>query len=179
MGSQGNIDRLGNTITSNAPNGGRFDLSPNNPIVSATTSYFLYSSNVQYILSMKFGFHDGTYTNEMGGKIGNEPNPDPHRTTKTESYPDHLISRIHINGVATYDGVDCVVYGFKYLNGGPSVSSRALGILYVTSPQELSGADIAQAFPTYGIADALITDELKAARQAYWAYIKARAEAPK
>ncbi|NEU70273.1 hypothetical protein GK091_25575 [Spirosoma agri] len=182
MGFQGNMDGFGHEVTSNAPNGGRLDIAPNNPIVSATTSYYeakqLYGGGQYYIQSMQFVFRDRSFSPVIGGVTNNEN--DPHRKWQTVFLTDHFISRIHVNGAGDKQyGADCVVYGLKYLTGGPSVSARALGILYVTSPQELSGADLAQASSAYSLSDALITDNLKAARQAYWVAIEARAAALK
>ena len=149
--------------------GGKFTIAPTNPIVSADTIY----NNSVFAITLKF--LDGTQSHLMGR------NEDPNYAYNSGwvGIKDHLISRVHINGMSEDHTADCVVYGFLFLDGGPTVTPSALHALYVTSPQEPSVADFAQAFPALGITDALITDELKAARQAHWASIKARAEALK
>ncbi len=164
--------------STNFPSGDDFDINSNDPIVQVSTG--LYTSRIDnFVYGMQFQFYDGYSRGAMGGW--------DHSGDRAQGpwagIPDHFMSSIYIHGSTSganyYEVVaDCVIYGFKYLNGGPSVTSRTLGLLYVTNPRELSGADFAQAFPTYGVADALITDNLKAARQAYWAAI-AQAKAPK
>ena len=72
-----------------------------------------------------------------------------------------------------------VVFGFQYINLEAPKSTNAVKLIYKTSPKERTAADFARAFPELGITQALITDDLKKARQEYWATIKARAAALK
>lgn len=172
MGRQGG--GYGSSGTTDQPYGGRLHISSSNPIIRSRTalSNSLTNSQSNYVYAMEFGFLDGTTTGVLGG----QDDSNYRALGDWVSIPDHYISSIYINGVIYVepygDGVaDCVVYGFKYLNGRPPVTRRALETHYITSPQELSATDMAQVFAKHGVTAALISDNLKAARQAYWANI--------
>lgn len=143
-------------------------IAPNNPVVAARVQ----SSDVLY--GMEFKFYNPAVRKPsfmMGGAGGND--------SGWLSYPNRFLAQIHINGVSKFYGTaDSVVFGFlPWLP--PAATLRAVRNLYVTSPSERSAADFAQAFPVVALADVLITDQLRAARQAYWASVQARAKALK
>ena len=159
---------FGNTGGSNQPPyGGVFNLSPANPIIQAKVTV----SDV--VNALHFKFYDGTITNKLGGnyKEGTD--------TDWLGYTDNALSSIYINGVSRWKQcADCVVFGFQW-HPSPSATLRAIGAIYIKSPKERSAADFAKAFPKLGISAGSITEELKLARKAHWAYIEARAKALK
>ncbi|NEU70271.1 hypothetical protein GK091_25565 [Spirosoma agri] len=168
----------GSSGTTDQPYGLILRIATDNPLVRARMSTNFVSNSPKWygVYTMQFGLHDGTIINKVGAD-------DTSLQADWVEINDHFISSIYINGSLEDDqGIpsiaDCVVIGFKYLTGGPSVTSRTLERLYVTNPRELSGTDLAQVSPTFGATAVLITDNLKAARQAYWAAI-AQANEPR
>jgi hypothetical protein len=101
-------------------------------------------------------------------------------------FPLHSLSRIHINGITNgmtgnAKNADSIVFGFMPSDNSakPVKAWHAVHTMYVRSPTERSIADFAKAFPDVTLTATLITDELKAARKAYWESIQARAKALK
>lgn len=148
------------------PRGGIINISPGNPIVLAVFTYDRYPPQYRDddwgISSVQFEFLDKTKTPVFGkvGATGIGASP---------FYPNHFISTI-------FFGAHAFVFGYQYINGGPPVTQSEIRRIYITSPNERSTADFANAFPALGLAQAPISNELKAARQAHWAAVKARAE---
>jgi len=153
---------IGSDGTNKPPYGGVFNLSADNPIVTAG------GLTGDHLFAFWFTFLDGTKTPRLGGGY---PGGDEFKFL----IPNHALSSIHINGVSVFYGsADSAVFGFKYWPW-PQESLNAVRRIYITSPKEYLAADLAKAFPKLGITEGLINAELKAARLAYWAYVKARA----
>ena len=167
------------------PQMGRPDGGSNQPPVGGTVTILDSTTNPIYNVlvnvpdgrsvasTMQFMFADGLVTPMFGGGNGKRADwPNPIQI----GYKDHALSRIHISA-GTNDGL---VFGFKYFPH-PNSTLRALRTLYIKSPQERSVADFVSAHSTHAIATNLLNEEeeLKKARQAYWASIRARAKAPK
>lgn len=161
MGDQPSGSRGG---SNQPPAGGSFNLTPDNPIVHARVG----SGSI--VNAMAFGWAQGNTVGWMGGKAGLGGD------SGWISYTNRALSSIHINGISNFYGsADLVVFGFQTWEP-PEEAMRAIGALYVKTPKEQSAADFAKAFPKLAIPANLITDDLKAARKAYWAYIEARAK---
>ncbi|WP_080055642.1 insecticidal delta-endotoxin Cry8Ea1 family protein [Spirosoma aerolatum] len=165
--------RMGDPIGgSNA--GNTFTNSPDNPIIQAQVSYDYYEKNVnnqsQAIGTMFFTFSDKTNTHQMGSSVG-------YYKSGVVGYTNHALSSIYSPGYNTQYGnsANCIVFGFMYWLS-PTATLGALRSNYVTNPIERSLADFAKAFPKLAIPAGLISEELKAARKAHWASIKARAK---
>jgi hypothetical protein len=142
------------------PHGGVFKLSENNPIIQAKVTFS------DCVNAFHFVFNDKTITNKLGGNY-------PEGTDSVwEGLTTGCLSSIHINGVSRFkQSADCVVFGFKFWVS-PSATLRAISAIYVKSPKERSAAEFAKAFPNLAVSANLITEELKAARRVYWAYVK-------
>ncbi|GAB4044367.1 insecticidal delta-endotoxin Cry8Ea1 family protein [Spirosoma jeollabukense] len=171
--------RMGNQNGGNTqpPHGGIITNTPNNPIIAASVYYalFKYNSYVSnpLVAQLQFLFDDRTTTDVMGGTAGSINGVS---NTDWIGYPYEALSSIHINGVNKVLGTaDSIVFGFTYWKS-PDAQVEALRKVYVTSPTERSVSDFAQAYPSLAVPAGLITDELKAARKAYWDSIKARAK---
>jgi len=122
------------------------------------------------VAALYFYYYDGTASPELGypggdsGRIG---------------FTNEALCRVHINGVLPLGNTliaDCVVFGFKHWQT-PASALRAIGTLYITSPKERSAAEFAPVLPAQ--ASFSITEELKAARAAFWASINGQAKALK
>jgi hypothetical protein len=151
--------------TNQPPAGGSFTMSPNNPIVQVRVAWG------SVVNALQFRFYDGTTTNILGRQDTGFDTP--------VAYSSRFLSYIHVNGISRFYGTgDSAVFGFLSWTP-PAAALRALRTMYITSPKEHSVAELAQAFPTLGLSATPITDELKAARQAYWAALQARAKALK
>lgn len=144
------------------PNGGSFFLTQDNPIVAVKVGY-----DDHVLLSMQFWFSNGTDTGRLGAII-------PNYYSGQISFPNEALSGIYGQGSwpTNGGGYSYFVFGFKHWEW-PSTKLNAIRTLYKTSSKERSVADFAKFFPTLAIPEGLITDELKAARQAHWASIKA------
>lgn len=154
--------------TTNSPLGGSFNVAPQSIMAGRATWGDI-------VNSMQFLFADNTSTPMMGG--GGTGGLGSHDTGWV-GYNDTFLSSVHINGEsAFYASADLVVFGFQYWTT-PTAQLNAIEALYVTSPNERSAADFANQFPNLAIPANLITDELKAARLAYWALIKERVKKP-
>lgn len=167
MGNQPNTAK-GYGGVSSPPAGGSFDLSPANPITQVQTvtgRWIVDEGQPAFILSaLQFQFNDGTKTNFMGSDKGMQ-GPANYLWV---GYPYEAMSSIHINGVSKYGHTsDCIVIGFQAWTP-PSAQLKMLQQIFVKSPKERSVADFAKAYPKLGITEALINDELRAARKAYW-----------
>jgi hypothetical protein len=144
---------------------GILTMSPNNPITYARASYE-YPFNVN---SLQFKYYDGTITPAYGNGqfIGD---------SGMMGYNNQFLSSVYIQGIKkSSNGPDGFVFGFQYWQP-PAATLNAVRAIYIRSPKERSLADVAKAFPKVANTANLITDELKAARIAYWAYIEARAK---
>ena len=160
-------NRMGGSGGDNTVFGGSYNLSRDNPILYAKVTH----SNC--VNALRFMFNDKTITKKLGGNYAEGGESD------WLGYTNECLSSIHINGISNFYGTaDCVVFGFQFWQS-PSTTLRAIGAIYVKSPKEHSATDFAKVFPNFAIPATLITEELKLARKAYWAYIKARAEALK
>lgn len=164
-----------------APHGGSFNLSPNNPIVGAYTTYGLFQNNNgtfgPLVAQLAFLYQDWTQTNVMGGTAGSVPGWI--YNSGWVAYPTEALSSIHINGVNNVlKTADCIVYGFKFLPS-PAVTLKALQTLYIASPKERTVAELTKKLRSAAVPANLITEELRSARVAYWAALKARAKALK
>ncbi|GAB4044365.1 insecticidal delta-endotoxin Cry8Ea1 family protein [Spirosoma jeollabukense] len=137
-----------------------------------------YFNTPDYLLAqIQFGFADGGTTDVLGTNDGAYDQVG--YWSDWVGFPNRALSRVHVNGVNKRTGTaDCVVFGFAPWTD-PKMSLRAVKTLYITSPKEQSMADLAKAHPKVAIPADLITDELKAARKAYWADVEARAKALK
>ena len=157
--------------STNKPYGGSVDITPANPMVWGRP---IWGSIVN---ALQLGFQDGTATLVFGGAYVdpiNKPND-----IGPVGYPLSVLSRIHINGASVfYNSADCVVFGYLYWEA-PTDKLNALRDLYVRTPKERTAAELTRKLTSGVGAGNLITDELRAARKAYWAALKARAEALK
>ncbi|UFH57239.1 insecticidal delta-endotoxin Cry8Ea1 family protein [Spirosoma sp. KNUC1025] len=170
-GRRGDQPHNGFGGSNQAPHGGIFDIQPNNPIVGVRTTYQEWTG----VIGMQFQFYDGTTTYMLGGRdVGtNFISVD----TGMICFTNEALSSMQTHGLSQkFGSIDMIVYGFKYWVS-PKAALRSIQNLYITSPQEHAAADFAQVSPSLSATP--ITDDLKAARQAYWASIKARAEALK
>ncbi|NEU70267.1 hypothetical protein GK091_25545 [Spirosoma agri] len=149
------------------PRGGMFNLSPTNPIVLIRLSFNKYppdySADILGVSAIQFVYKDGA-TSPWTGTLNNS------NIVEVKPPYGHYISSV-------YFGAYLVVFGLQYINLEAPKSTDAVQLIYKTSPKERTAADFARAFPELGITQALITDDLKKARQEYWATIKARAKA--
>ena len=145
--------------------GGYFFTPSTGPIVK-----FRVAGWVNSVFSLTFQLGNGTTSGVMGGQ-----GVDKGTDSGWQGFYGEALSSIYIHGVGDRGTADCIVFGFMPWPS-PAKTQNALRHLYITSPTEQSAADFAQAFPTQGITSALITEELKAARQAYWDSIAARAK---
>ena len=147
-------------------------ISLEDPIIQAQVSYDYYDNAgpALAIDTMFFLYNDGTTTYQMGGKEG-------YYRSGVVGYNYMALSSIYIQGVI--DGVsnsaNCIIFGFLYWTP-PAATLRAISRIYVTSPKERSWADFANAFPKLGLSANSISEGLKAARKAYWEYIKKHAK---
>jgi hypothetical protein len=182
--------------TTESPYGGTVTIPTTNPIVNVIYNLDqLNASNDLTLVTVQFKFADETYSPMFGGRDASDfgcncqktnwPNP------TTVGYKNHALSLIHVakstNGGST-DNCNAgiiplmagVALGFKYQED-PASTLRALRFLYVRSPQEQPVAEFVSAHSTQAVATNLLGEEaeLKAARQAYWAYIEALAAALK
>lgn len=164
-------------------------VSPTNPITKARV--FAYVDRYQPapsfptlfkkegVEAMMFEFKDKTRTGMIGGLTGDGLDKD----SGWISFPYHTLSSIWVNGgvnvdegpYRNYGAADSVVFGFLYANGAPPKTTNMMRLLYITSPKERSATEFAQAYSRHGVTQALITEEVKAARQAHWDSIKSRA----
>jgi hypothetical protein len=133
---------------SNAPpHGGVFQVT-NNPVVTAG------GLSGDIINALVFTFADGTSSGDLGG---NYPGGGPF----SWSFPNEILSSIHINGVSSYYGsADCVVFGFKFTQP-KSVNPPLDQLLYITSPVLPEGAT-----PT--------SDSDVVVRESYWNHLALR-----
>ena len=159
-GNGGNIDTI------------KYDL--NNPITQFKVATNKSSAYPTYAIVMLLQFADsqGKPTKVYG--TTNYPEDD----WGWISYPDEAVSSVYVNGniVSKWPSdANCVVVGFKYWDS-PEAALRAVRLNYITSPREKSMDDLVKVFPGVAIPADLITYELKAARLAYWAWIKASAK---
>jgi hypothetical protein len=157
--------RMGASGGSNQfPKGGVFDLTTFGPILGAGCAAGSIVNGLRFKFSNSYEFPYPIYT---GGPGGDE---------FSFSYPNEILSSIHINGVSDYyNSADCVVFGFKFQQN-QNVSLETLQLFYVKSPKEKSAADFAKAFPNAKIPGDFITQDLKAARKAHWDAIEAQAK---
>lgn len=150
---------------------------PNNPItkVRVWTGQYPYGAlQGPFASAFQFQFNDNTTTDQFGSL----KNADVSTTTDTGmfGYPGEALSSIYIHGANNLlGGADCVVFGFINWQP-PQAILRAISALYVKSPAERSEDHFHKAFPTLGISVGSITNELKAARQAYWTSVQKRAD---
>ena len=147
------------------PRGGYFNTASSNPVVK----YRVLAWD-DVVNNMQFQFADGTTSSLLGSRA-----VDKGTDSDWQGFYGQALSSIYIHGLGNRGGADCIVFGFMPWPS-PAKTQNALRTIYITSPTERSAADFAQAFPTQGITSALITDELKAARQAYWTLIEERAK---
>ncbi|RAJ92994.1 delta endotoxin-like protein [Larkinella arboricola] len=150
------------------PRGGVFPISPANPIVEARLSFNKYPPNYDDNLgvsAIQFVYKDGATTPWTGTRGSSD-------IIDVKAPFGQFISSIYFTG-------HLVVFGFQYINFEAPITTEAIRAVYRTSPKERTENEFVQAFPSLGLTSALITDDLKMARQAYWASIKARAEALK
>lgn len=140
-----------------------YNLNTTNPIVQAGVSYGSYVNGIQFF------FADNTTTKIHGSSASNN-------FTYAGYTNSALSSAVILGNVSQSESyaADVIVFGFKYWQS-PSEALKALANLYITSPSEKSEADLVKSSPKLGISG-LITEELKAARQAYWAAVKKRAD---
>lgn len=141
-------------------------LSPENPINWLQVQYG------SIVNGFQFFYADGSYSPQFGlGYVDPKNKP---TETGWFTYANESLSSIHINGASNfYNSADLVVFGFQYRQL-PTETLKAIRAIYVKSPKERSVADFTKAFPKVSIPANLINNELKAARQAYWAALKAR-----
>lgn len=86
------------------PHGGIFDVHSNR-VVAAN------GAAGDILNAFNFTFKDGT----TSGTLGGNPSTGGSGTPFSFSYPNHILSSIHINGISNYYGsADCAVFGFKY-----------------------------------------------------------------
>lgn len=154
--------------TSNAPIGGSFNLTPENPITHARASYG------SIINAMAFTWANNTTTPWMGAHNGIYG-----ADSDWVGYTNTALSSIHINGISDFYGsADLVVFGFQPWTA-PAARLNAIRALYIRTPKERSAADFSKQFSKVAVPANLITEELKAARKAYWEDLQARAKANK
>lgn len=175
--------------TTDGPLGGTVTI-PNpltNPIVKVIYNLDqLDAANDLTFVTVQFVFADGTYSPMFGGRddspFGTGRQKTDWPTPATVTFKDHALSLIHSNNYGNGDlkFMAGVALGFKY-EPHPTSTLRALRFLYVRSPQEQSVAEFVSVHSTQAVATNLLSEEaeLKAARQAYWASLQARAAAIK
>lgn len=180
----GTTGRMGNANGGSnvAPNGGSFKLyetlittkrlSPFTQVRAVAAQYHLGSDVFGPMMAaLNFTNSDGITTGLLGSTDGmfNGVYQDV-----TISYDNQAISSIHVNGLdKDLDDIDCVVFGFQYWEP-PQVPESAIRNMYIKSPHERPAADFLKEFKHRSVAANLITEQLKAARKAYWARFKQR-----
>ncbi|CCH51877.1 Pesticidal crystal protein cry1Da AltName: Full=Insecticidal delta-endotoxin CryID(a) [Fibrisoma limi BUZ 3] len=151
------------------PKGGTFHISPTNPIVLVRLSFNKYppqyDNNILGVSAIQFVYKDGA-TSPWTGTLNNS------YIVEVKPPSGHYVSSI-------YFGAYLVVFGFQYMNLQLPAGTDAMRTIYITSPTERTADDFTQAFPELGDSSTLITEELKADREAHWASFKARAAALK
>ncbi|WP_026632766.1 insecticidal delta-endotoxin Cry8Ea1 family protein [Dyadobacter alkalitolerans] len=155
-----------------------FNPSPSNPITKVRVLTAQYQNNNGILgpfpSGMQFQYNDNSTTNVLGG-VKNAYN-NIYDDTQLFGYPGEALSSIYIHGAnKVLGGADCAVFGFMYWQS-PAATLRAISTLYVKSPTERPAADFHKAFPQFGISAGSITKELEAARKAFWASVKKRAD---
>ncbi|MBI4909472.1 MAG: hypothetical protein HY820_37990 [Acidobacteria bacterium] len=131
------------------PHGGVFQVAAN-PVVTAG------GLSGDIVNAMNFTFANGSSSGQLGG---NYPGGGPF----SYSYPNEILSSIHINGISNYYGsADCVVYGFKFRQSN-QLSADTERLLYVTAPVVPSGT------PEHSTVD-------QAARNSYWKHLATKAK---
>jgi delta endotoxin, N-terminal domain len=121
--------------------------------------------------SFNFTFEDGSSTADFGANL-------PPGQAFSFSYPGHILSSIHINGVSNfYNSADCAVFGFK-LPGALGLSLSSIRTLYITNPKDISLEQLAESsaasLQLSHVKSIAVHESWDAKRQAFWQRITAR-----
>jgi len=148
------------------PHGGVFNISSTNPITIAG------GLSGSILNAFTFTYQDGSTTGELGGNY-------PGGSAFSFSYPNEIMSSIHINGISDYYGsADCAVFGFEYQNG-QVVNSNVLRIMYVSNPHKITLKDFVKLFKKEQLGAANVEElytleNWQQQRDEYWTNVKKR-----